>query len=142
MNFFEFFLVGAACQDLQRSRDTPVSVSVLFNDRSVVAPVQKEERVFFVVRVLVRHSLGEGVVKPSAEVKRRLGGEKWLEWLDRQGVGYVVRVKQNILINGKAAFRQVITEKGKKKNAESSSTGSASQFMTQFLSCSVNPSIF
>ena len=51
-----------------------VSVSVLFNDRSVVAPVQKEERVFSIVRVLVRHSLGEGVVKPSAEVNRRLGG--------------------------------------------------------------------
>ena len=68
---------------------------------------------------------------------REFGGEKWLEWLDRQGVGYVVRVKQNILINGKAAFRQVITEKGKKKNAESSSTGSVSQFMAQFLSCSV-----
>ena len=71
-------MVGAACQDLQRSRDTPVSVSVLFNDRSVVAPVQKEERVFSIVRVLVRHSFGEGVVKPSAEVKRRLGGWEWL----------------------------------------------------------------
>ena len=84
MNFFEFFLVGAACQDLQRSTDTPVSVSVLFNDRSVVAPVQKEERVFSIVRVLVRHSLGEGVVKPSADGEKKVRRMGMVGW---RGVG-------------------------------------------------------
>ena len=28
---------------------------------------------------------------------REFGGEKWLGWLDRQGVGYIVRVKSNTL---------------------------------------------
>lgn len=50
---------------------------------------------------------------------REFGGEKWLKWLDRQGVGYVVRIKKNILINGKAAFRHTITGKGKKQSRRS-----------------------
>jgi len=50
---------------------------------------------------------------------REFGGEKWLKWLDCQGVGYVVRIKKNILINGKAAFRHGLTGKAKKKNRRS-----------------------
>ncbi len=34
---------------------------------------------------------------------REFGGEKWLNWLDNQGVGYVVRVKSNTIIGNKLA---------------------------------------
>jgi len=47
---------------------------------------------------------------------REFGGERWLKWLDHQGVGYVVRIKKNVLINGKAAFRHGITRKAKTPN--------------------------
>jgi len=34
---------------------------------------------------------------------REFGGTKWLKWLDESGIGYVVRVKSNTLINGRHA---------------------------------------
>ena len=30
---------------------------------------------------------------------REFGGEKWLKWLDDKGVGYIVRIKNNIIID-------------------------------------------
>lgn len=37
---------------------------------------------------------------------REFIGRKWLEWLDGQGVGYVVRIKNNALVDGVAASRR------------------------------------
>ena len=46
---------------------------------------------------------------------REFGGEKWLKWLDKKDVGYVVRIKKNILVNGKSAHKHPVTRKGKGK---------------------------
>lgn len=47
---------------------------------------------------------------PAHEIKvltmdREFIGKKWLEWLDQQDVKYIVRIKGNVLINGKAASK-------------------------------------
>ena len=34
---------------------------------------------------------------------REFGGKKWLQWLDRQEVGYIVRIKSNIVVGSKLA---------------------------------------
>ena len=34
---------------------------------------------------------------------REFGGKRWLQWLDNQDVGYIVRIKSNLLIEGKHA---------------------------------------
>jgi len=30
---------------------------------------------------------------------REFGGEKWLKWLESKGIGYVVRIKSNTIVN-------------------------------------------
>jgi hypothetical protein len=50
---------------------------------------------------------------------REFGGEKWLKWLDQKKVGYVVRIKKNILVNGKSAHEHPVTRKGKNKTVRS-----------------------
>ena len=44
---------------------------------------------------------------------REFNGKKWLKWLDDQGIGYVLRVKKNILIGEKSAFSHA-TNRGRK----------------------------
>jgi len=44
---------------------------------------------------------------------REFGGEKWLKWLDDKGVGYIVRIKSNIIINQKSARKYQVTRKVK-----------------------------
>lgn len=51
---------------------------------------------------------------------REFGGEKWLKWLDQKGVGYVVRIKKNILVNGKSAHKHPVTKKAKRKQKTTS----------------------
>jgi hypothetical protein len=36
---------------------------------------------------------------------REFGGEKWLSWLDKQGVAYIVRVKSNTVVGNKLAHQ-------------------------------------
>lgn len=43
---------------------------------------------------------------------REFGGEKWLKYLDDKGVGYIVRIKSNIIIDHKTAREYRITRKG------------------------------
>jgi len=45
---------------------------------------------------------------------REFGGEQWLKWLDSKDIGYVVRIKKSILVNGKSAHKYPETKKGKK----------------------------
>jgi len=40
---------------------------------------------------------------PAGCHKHQFLGEEWLQWLDAQGVGYVLRIRANTLINGVAA---------------------------------------
>lgn len=42
---------------------------------------------------------------------REFGGEKWLKWLDDKGVGYIVRIKNNIIIDKKHARKHRIKPK-------------------------------
>ena len=42
---------------------------------------------------------------------REFGGKKWLKWLDDKGVGYIVRIKNNINIGKKAAREYRVTRK-------------------------------
>jgi len=44
---------------------------------------------------------------------REFGGEEWLRWLGKKDVGYVVRIKKNILVNGKPAHKHPVTSKAK-----------------------------
>ena len=45
---------------------------------------------------------------------REFGGERWLKWLEKKEVGYVVRIKKNILVDGKHAHKYPVTGRGKK----------------------------
>ncbi len=47
---------------------------------------------------------------------REFGGKEWLEWLDFKGVGYVVRIKSNTLVSGRAARQHRTTTKNKKSS--------------------------
>ena len=42
---------------------------------------------------------------------REFGGEKWLKWLDDKDVGYIVRIKSNIIVGQKAARKHRVTGK-------------------------------
>ena len=44
---------------------------------------------------------------------REFGGEKWLKWLDDKGVGYIVRIKNNIIVGQKLAREHRVTGKSK-----------------------------
>ena len=44
---------------------------------------------------------------------REFGGKQWLKWLDDQGVGYIVRLKNNITVGQKPAREHRITGKSK-----------------------------
>jgi len=57
-------------------------------------------------------------IMPSEDIHaltmdREFGGEEWLKWLDKKDVGYVVRIKKNILVNGKSAHEHPMISKGK-----------------------------
>ena len=45
---------------------------------------------------------------------REFGGECWLKWLEKKQVTFVVRIKKNILIDGKKACHYGVTKKGHK----------------------------
>ena len=47
---------------------------------------------------------------------REFGGKKWLKWLDDKGVGYIVRIKNNINIGKKAAREYRVTRKSGGRN--------------------------
>ncbi|MBK1835709.1 IS4 family transposase [Roseibacillus ishigakijimensis] len=56
---------------------------------------------------------------PSEDIRalvmdREFGGKDWLEWLDKQGVGYIARIKTNIIVGNKLAREHRATGKGKK----------------------------
>ena len=44
---------------------------------------------------------------------REFGGHQWLKWLDDHDVAFVVRIKNNILIDGQAAKKLPFTRKGR-----------------------------
>ena len=61
---------------------------------------------------------------PAEEIRaltmdREFGGEEWLKWLDKKNVGYVVRIKKNILVNGKSAHKHPLTSKSENKQGTS-----------------------
>lgn len=48
---------------------------------------------------------------------REFGGARWLRWLDDQGIGFIVRIKRNTLVNGRAASLHGPTRKAGKRSA-------------------------
>ena len=47
---------------------------------------------------------------------REFGDEQWLKWLNDKGAGYIVRIKNHIIIGGKSARDYRVT--GKARTAE------------------------
>ena len=73
-----------------------------------------------------RISLMERVLKlvPATAIRalvmdREFSGERWLQWLDDQNVGYVLRIKKNTLIDGKKATSYVSKTTLKKRKKRS-----------------------
>jgi hypothetical protein len=44
---------------------------------------------------------------------REFGGEQWLKWLDDNGIGYIVRIKSNVIVEQKSAHQHQVTSKVK-----------------------------
>jgi transposase len=58
-----------------------------------------------------------GIIKPE-EVRvlamdREFGGKEWIEWLNDKGIGYVLRIKSNIIVGQKLARKHRVTRKEK-----------------------------
>lgn len=49
----------------------------------------------------------------SLTMDREFNGSKWLKWLDDKGVGFVLRLRRNTLVNGKSAGKYRSTRQAK-----------------------------
>ena len=62
---------------------------------------------------------------------REFGGRKWLQWLDKQSIGYVVRIKANTIVGNKLASQHRSTRKGKKASSRQKIWGMELFFVTK-----------
>ena len=44
----------------------------------------------------------------SLTLDREFNGSRWLKWLDDKGIGFVLRLRRNTLVNGKSAGEGIV----------------------------------
>lgn len=66
---------------------------------------------------------------------REFGGKDWLKWLDEQDIGYVARIKANIIVGRKLASEHRATSKSKKARTPHTVFGMELFFVSKTITC-------